>query len=116
MTVTGADGVGASMSGSTLTITNTRELVFTNTSVQNSAWTTHSDSEQNAAGYVRRAAVALSGVTANHSPDVRFSTADAVSGLYSPVADSYAGGVYIYATEAPGAAINIPSIICTLMT
>lgn len=116
MTVTGADGVGASMSGSTLTITNTRELVFTNTSVQNSAWTTHSDSEQNAAGYVRRAAVALSGVTANHSPDVRFSMADAVSGLYSPVADSYAGGVYIYATEAPGAAITIPSIICTLMT
>ena len=114
MTVTGADGVGASMSGSTLTITNTRTVVFTNVSVSTSGWTSHSSTEDNDAGFVLRKSIPLSGITeADYSADVRFEKAQQYSGNYSGSTDTYDGGVYIYAKETPSAGFTIPIIICT---
>ena len=84
-------------------------LSFTNKTVATSAWasdTTYPD-------FPYRASVACSGVTANHYADVSFSPADVLKGIFCPVAVSYAGGVYIYASEKPSATVTIPTIVCT---
>lgn len=60
-----------------------------------------------------RAAVDCEGVTVKHYAEVSFSPADAMSGSYAPVAESYDGGVYLYASEIPEAALTIPTIVCT---
>lgn len=114
LSITGGSGIGASMAGSTLTIINTRELVFSNISVNTSGWGAHSSAADNDAGFVVRKAIALSGVTeADYSADVRFAAAEQYSGNYSPGSDTYDGGVYIYAKAAPSASFTIPVIICT---
>lgn len=87
-------------------------LSFGTRTVQTTDWA--EDSTQPDYGY--RAAIPLTGVTEDYSPDVRFSCADATSGILSPVASSYNGGVYIYASEVPAAAVVIESTICTLVT
>lgn len=76
--------------------------------VASSAWT----SDSTYPDYPYRASVPLSGVTANHAVFVNFSNNDSLSGKLAPVADSYAGGVYIYATEALAETVNIGSVIC----
>ena len=94
--------------GVKVTGTLTRKRVFTNKSVAASAFkadSTYSD-------YPYRAAVALSGITATWTPYVMFSEADAATGMLSRKANSYAGGVYIYASEVPAAAVAIDEIIC----
>lgn len=83
-------------------------LAFGPQTVATSAWA----SDSTYPDYPYRASVPLSGVTANHAPIVNFSNADSLSGKLSPVADSYAGGVYIYATEALAETVNIGSVIC----
>ena len=50
-----------------------------------------------------------------YTPDVRFSVDDATSGILSPVATSYDGGIYIYASEQPAAEVQIESIVCTFV-
>lgn len=85
-----------------------KKLLFTNKSVAVSSFvadTTYAD-------YPFRAAIALDGVLSNMIPEVMFDVPDAVSGNYSPVSDTYDGGVYIYAATKPDAAITIPTIIC----
>lgn len=67
--------------------------------------TTHDD-------YPFRATIPLKDVTANMIPDVYFSFADAVSGMFAPVSAAYKGGVYIYASEQPTLGMTIPAIIC----
>ena len=62
--------------------------------------------------YPLRAAIALNGVTAASDPDVLFGEEDQDSGLYSPTAETYNGGVYIYANAIPTSAVTIPRIIC----
>ena len=84
-------------------------LPFTNKTVATSAWvsdTTYTD-------FPYRAAVACEGVMAKHYAEVSFSPADAMSGSFAPVAESYDGGVYLYASEIPEAALTIPTIVCT---
>ena len=83
-------------------------LAFGPQTVASSAWA----SDSTYPDYPYRASVPLSGVTADHAPIVNFSNADSLSGKLSPVADSYAGGVYIYATEALAETVNIGSVIC----
>lgn len=61
--------------------------------------------------YPFRASVALTGTVAAMTPEVIFGLADATSGSFAPVAAAYAGGVYLYAAEVPGATITIPTII-----
>ena len=83
-------------------------LTFGAQSVATSAWAADTTYE----GWGFRAAVALSGVTADYVPSVTFGIVDATSGNLAPVADTYAGGVYIYAKEQPTAAVSIASVVC----
>ena len=62
--------------------------------------------------YPYRAAVALDGVIESMIPEIIFGMADATSGIFAPVAESYNGGVYIYASAVPDADVIIPVIIC----
>jgi hypothetical protein len=78
-----------------------------NASIAPSAWV--ADTSQS--GFSWRATIAMTGVTLAHSPDVRFVTTDAQSGNFGP-ANTYAGGVYIYAKTKPTGTITIPAIIC----
>ena len=84
-------------------------ISFTNKTVATSAWV----SDTAYTDFPYRAAVACEGVTAKHYAEVSFSPADAMSGSFAPVAASYDGGVYIYASEIPAAALTIPTIVCT---
>lgn len=84
------------------------KLCFANTAVPAAAWA----SDSTYGDYPYRAAVALSGVTAAMVPEVVFGLAAMADNSFAPVAECYNGGVYIYAADAPGAAITIPTIIC----
>lgn len=88
-----------------------KTLAFGPQTVATSAWA--ANTTYSAQGYGYRASVPLSGVTADHIPDVTFAMADAVSGNLAPLADTYAGGIYIYAKEQPSATVNIASVVCT---
>lgn len=66
-------------------------------------------------GFGFKADISVAGVTAKHSPEVRFSFADANSGKFAGVADCANGKVTVYANAVPDADITIPVIICTLM-
>ena len=54
----------------------------------------------------------ITGVTADMRPEVCFGVSDLDSGNFASFAESYAGGVYIWAAEKPGAAVTIPVIDC----
>ena len=84
-------------------------LAFTNKTVATSAWV----SDTAYTDYPYRAAVDCEGVTAKHYAELSFSPADAMSGSFAPVVESYDGGVYVYASEIPEAALTIPTIVCT---
>lgn len=94
--------------GGKVTGTLTRKRVFSNKPVAASAF----KADSTYADYPYRAAVALSGITAAYTPYVMFSETDAATGIFSRNADSYAGGVYIYANKIPSAAVTIDEIIC----
>lgn len=80
--------------------------MLTNTQVAASSWVSDTTYES----FPFRAAITAGGCTASHRPDVTFSVDDATGGNFAPVAESYAGGFYIYAKEKPEAAITIPTI------
>ena len=84
------------------------KLQFKNVSVYTSAFAANSTYED----YPYRAALMLEGVTASMIPEVIFGIADAASGNYAPGAESYAGGIYIYAAEVPESALTLPTILC----
>ena len=60
--------------------------------------------------YPFRAAIALSGVKDTMAPNVCFGVAQATDDNYAPVADSYNGGVYLYAKKTNDALFSIPFI------
>lgn len=84
-----------------------KRLTFVNTNVAASAWA----ADETYTDYPYRAAIPLTGVTAASFAEVVLSPADAVSGAYAPVCETYAGGIYLYANAAPGAAVTIPAIV-----
>ena len=84
-----------------------KKLMFTNTTVAAASFV----SDATYTDYPYRAAVALTGVISGMVPEVIFGLDDAISGTFAPIADSYNGGVYIYANSAPASAITIPTII-----
>lgn len=84
------------------------KLCFANTAVPAAAWA----SDSTYGDYPYRAAVALSGVTAAMVPEVVFGLTAMADTSFAPVAECYNGGVYIYAADAPGAVVTIPTIIC----
>ena len=84
-----------------------KKLQFSNVSVSKGDFvsdTTYQD-------FPYRAGVSLSGVIASMIPEVVLSVDDALSGNYAPVAESYNGGVYLYAGSPPDSDITIPTII-----
>lgn len=83
-------------------------LTFENKTVATSAFA----SNTTIASHPYRASVALSGVTASMIPSVTFSQEAVDLGILAAIANTYDGGVYIYASEVPSAAIEILSIIC----
>ena len=85
-----------------------KKLQFNNTSVPVSnfvADTTYSD-------YPYRAAVDLEGVIVSMIPEVILNIFDATDGNFAPVAETYNGGVYLYAASPPESTVTIPTIIC----
>ena len=84
-----------------------KKLQFKNVSISKGSFvsdTTYQD-------FPYRAGVALSVVIESMIPEVVLSVDDALSGNYAPVAESYNGGVYLYAGSPPDADITIPTII-----
>lgn len=79
-------------------------LTFTNVTVSSGAFAANATY----ANYPYRAAIALSGATAEMTPDVVFDSGDATGGILSPVSASYDGGVYIYAVSP--VSLTIPTI------
>ena len=84
-----------------------RFLCGRNKTIATSAWA----SDTTYADYPYRASIALPPITALSFVEIMFSPADAASGNFAPVCDTYAGGVYLYAKAVPDAAITIPTII-----
>ena len=84
-----------------------RFLCGRNQTIATSAWA----SDATYADYPYRASVTLPIITAVSFVEIVFSPADATSGNFAPVCDTYAGGVYLYAKAVPDAAITIPTII-----
>lgn len=85
-----------------------KKLQFNSVSVAVSKFVSNTTYED----YPFRASVALEGVQSTMIPEVIFSMADAISGNFAPVAESYNGGVYLYAADKPEGNIVIPTIIC----
>lgn len=85
-----------------------KKLQFNSVSVAVSKFVSNTTYED----YPFRASVALEGVQSTMIPEVIFSMADAISGNFAPVAESYNGGVYLYAADKPEGEIVIPTIIC----
>lgn len=88
------------------------QLTFLNTVVATGAWA--SDTTYSAQGYGYRATIPLTGVTSALKPIVTFGITEAMgsSGSYSPIAESYNGGVYIYSRFIPTVSLTIPVIDC----
>ena len=84
-----------------------RFLCGRNKTIATSAWA----SDATYADYPYRASFTLPTITALSFVEIVFSPADATSGNFAPVCDTYAGGVYLYAKAVPDAAITIPTII-----
>ena len=108
LTLQGGSNVTLNQSGSTVTINAKAPSVLafsSNKTVATSAWSSNSTYT----AYPWRASVAYTGVTADYFPDIVFNPNDADFGKLAPICETYAGGVYIYASERPGATVNIVS-------
>lgn len=80
----------------------TKKLIFTSKSA--SSWTNNGST-----AFPKRCAIACTGVTASMTALVFFAAAQAESGDYSPYAETYSGGVYIYSTKTTS--ITVPKIL-----
>lgn len=69
--------------------------------------------DQRQAGFPYRGRVSLEAARENMVADVYFSAGDAAMGSFSPVAETFDGGVWIYAGSAPEGEITIPVIRLT---
>lgn len=106
--ITGLNAPSANDEPATKGYVDATKLPFTNVSVASSAFVSNTTYEK----YPYRAAVALNGVTTSMIPEVIFGLSDAIGGNFAPVAESYNGGVYVYAAEKPEGNTLIPTIIC----
>ena len=84
-----------------------KKLQFSNVSVSKGAFVSNTTYQD----FPYRASIALSGAIKSMIPEVVLSVDDALSGNYAPVAESYNGGVYLYAGSPPESDITIPTII-----
>lgn len=84
-----------------------KKLQFSNVTVPKGAFVSNTTYQD----FPYRASIALSGAIKSMIPEVVLSVDDALSGNYAPVAESYNGGVYLYAGSPPDADITIPTIV-----
>ena len=84
-------------------------LIFSDVSIEASAFI--EQSTPTVSGYPWAASKALTGVTVDMLPVVVFGARDAASGNFAPVADTYSGGIYIYARRKPTANVSIPTCV-----
>ena len=84
-----------------------KKLQFSNVSVSKGSFVSDTTFQD----FPYRASVALSGVIESMIPEVVLSVDDAISGNFAPVAESFNGGVYLYASSPPDSDITIPTII-----
>ena len=82
-------------------------FTLTGLSVPTSSWV----SDNTYGIYTWRASITNSAITANHTPIVMFSQVDSSLGIFSQVAETASGVVYIYASEIPESTTTINSII-----
>lgn len=86
---------------------------YSNVQVTTNRWAAYTSS--NVPGYGYRATIPNSvgsfNINTNEIVEVVFSGKDAASGNYAPVCDSYNGGFYIYAVNAPTGTITLPTVI-----
>ena len=82
-------------------------FTLTGLSVPTSSWI----SDNTYGIYTWRASITNSSITANHTPIVMFSQVDSSLGIFSQVAETASGVVYIYASEIPESTTTINSII-----
>lgn len=85
-----------------------KKLQFSNILVPASTFVADTTYEE----YPFRASLVLEGVLDTMIPDVIFGLTDSVSGVFAPIAETYSGGVHIYATSKPSIDMVIPVIIC----
>lgn len=85
-----------------------RKLQFNNTVVDSSSFV----ADSTYVDFPYRAAVALEGVIASMIPEVTLDLVDATDGNFAPVAQTFNGGVYLYAASPPESDVLIPTIIC----
>ena len=83
-------------------------LAFTDLTVAPEVW----QEDETYVDYPYRAAVTLEGVTEDFAPSVTFAPEDALENIFAPIAETFSGGVYIYANESPAETVNIPAIVC----
>lgn len=69
-----------------------------------------SDTTYASLDFVFKATIPLTNVVSTMFPIVSFALADAMSGNYAPIVETYNGGVYIWAKEKPTSNLIIPSI------
>lgn len=84
-----------------------KKLQFRNVSVSKGAFVSNTTYQD----FPYRASIALSGAIKSMIPEVVLSVDDALSGNYAPVAESYNGGVYLYAGSPPDSDVTIPTIV-----
>lgn len=85
-----------------------KKRLFTDTVVPASAFSETGEYD----AYPYRASVSLDGVLASMIPEIIYGMEDATSGNFAPVAETYNGGVYLFATDIPEGDTEIPTIIC----
>ena len=85
-----------------------KTLAFLELTVEPENW----QEDETYGDYPFRAAVALDGVTEDFAPSVTFAPEDALENIFAPVAETYDGGIYIYACESPAETVTIPAIVC----
>lgn len=84
-----------------------RKIVFRNVVVSPSDWVLDNTYYK----YPNKAAISLPSVTDRMTAEVIFGMDEAVVGVYAPVNETFSGGLYIYASAIPDAAITIPQIL-----
>lgn len=84
-----------------------RKIVFHNVVVSPSDWVLDNTYEK----YPNKATVNLPSVTDRMTAEVIFGINEAVEGVYAPVNETFLGGLHLYASVIPDAAITIPQIL-----
>lgn len=62
------------------------------------------------AGFSYRGQITLTGCTVDHTPIVSFTNAQARSGDYCPVAETYAGGIYIWSKKNTAITVDVMAV------